>query len=67
MRTLNKQVTGIQGQIDQARKNLKDAQNNLSRDRLNPCIINIVKNLTEKLIGLNDLEEQSLKQKSKIE
>lgn len=36
-------------------------------DFLNPKIINIVKNLTEKLTGLNDIEEESLKQQSKID
>lgn len=46
---------------------LSEYQNQLNRDKMNAQLIDIVKSHIEKFIRLNELEDQVLKQKSKID
>ncbi|XP_058765506.1 uncharacterized protein LOC131638998 [Vicia villosa] len=63
---LCKPFKGIQGQIEEARDELQSAQVELQMDRLNGSKAEKVKNLTEKVIHLNNIEEKMLAQRAKI-
>ncbi|KAF1880054.1 hypothetical protein Lal_00022183 [Lupinus albus] len=67
LRNLSKPITNVKQNITKARHNLLMAQLELNNDRMNGEIIEKVKKYSEELIKLNELEENILKQKSKIE
>ncbi|XP_058746346.1 uncharacterized protein LOC131619245 [Vicia villosa] len=63
---LNKKYTNIQQQIQQARRVLEQAQNDLNSNLFDAQAIEHVKHCTDQLTRLNQLEESILLQKSKV-
>ncbi|XP_058746338.1 uncharacterized protein LOC131619235 [Vicia villosa] len=61
---LNKQYTNIQQQIQQARRVLEQAQNDLNSNLFDAQAIEHVKHCTDQITRLNQLEESILLQKS---
>jgi hypothetical protein len=67
LRKLSKPITGIHITLDKAREDLRQAHNLLLLDKMNPHHIMKVKSCTEEVIHWSDMEEQMLRQKSKID
>ncbi|CAK8576484.1 unnamed protein product [Lathyrus sativus] len=67
LRSFSKPLSDVKQRLLFARDNLKKAQQELSANRMNIIIIRKVKELTEEVISLNELEEKILQQRSKIE
>ncbi|XP_050909861.1 uncharacterized protein LOC127123701 [Lathyrus oleraceus] len=57
----------ITRQLEKAREDLYVAQTNLLQDRMNIQLIDRVKDCTNEVLSLNNVEEQMLKKKSKVE
>jgi hypothetical protein len=67
LRQLSRPILGIHITLEKARNDLQNAHNMLLADRMNPLHIMQVKRCTEEVIRWNDMEEQMLRQKSKID
>jgi hypothetical protein len=67
LRRLSKPITGIHITLDKAREELRQAHNLLLLDKMNHHHIMKVKSCTEEVIHWSDMEEQMLRQKSKID
>ncbi|WJX68825.1 hypothetical protein P8452_53158 [Trifolium repens] len=67
LRKLSKHITGINITLTKARDDLTQAHILLLLDRMNPHHITQVKRYTEEVIKWSDMEEQMLRQKSKID
>ncbi|KAK2357064.1 hypothetical protein QL285_094373 [Trifolium repens] len=67
IRKISKPFTGIYITLDKARESLKQAHSVLLLDRMNAHHIMTVKSCTEEVIKWSEMEEQMLRQKSKIE
>ncbi|XP_058733883.1 uncharacterized protein LOC131605555 [Vicia villosa] len=67
LRPLHKNFTGIQIQIQQARQDLIEAQQNLQTDLFDGNAIDSVKVHTNTLLELHRVEEEFLRQKAKID
>jgi hypothetical protein len=67
LRKLSKPITGINITLTKAKDDLTQAHRLLLLDRMNPHHIMQVKRCTEEVIKWSDMEEQMLRQKSKID
>lgn len=67
IKTLSKPLKGLIDQIANTRRDLSISQENLLSDRMNGDLIERVKLYTETVIHLNNMEEQMLYQRSKLD
>ncbi|MCI32067.1 transposon TX1 putative 149 kDa protein, partial [Trifolium medium] len=67
LRKLSRPITCINITLDKAREDLRQAHSRLLHDRMNPHYIMEVQKCTKDVIKWNDMEEQMLRQKAKIE
>lgn len=67
IRRLAKPISGIKVKVEEVRAALTAAQHNLLQDRMNVALIENVKECTDDVLQWNALEEQVLKQKSRVE
>ncbi|KAK2401903.1 hypothetical protein QL285_051464 [Trifolium repens] len=67
LRKLSRPIMGIHITLEKARNDLQQAHNMLFADRMNPLHIMQVKRCREEVIRWNDMEEQMLRQKAKID
>lgn len=67
IRKLHKPLMNINSQIELRRSQLNEVHNQLSHDKMNPNIIILEKFLSDDLQKLNDMEEQIMRQKTKID
>lgn len=66
IRNICRQFKGIGDQLNSTRNQLNEVQSKLKHDRLNCQLIEETKKITEEVIRLNNLEEQLLFQRAKI-
>lgn len=67
IKKLCRPVSDMSNKITQARDNLTNAQEDLSTDIMNVEKFNKVKELSESLVNLQELEESMLRQRAKID
>lgn len=67
IKEISQPFKGIKSQIDNTREKLKLVQEQLIHDKQNEECIMEVKSLTEEVIRLNNIEENVLQQRSKVE
>lgn len=66
IRALSKPIVGVTNTLQKARSDLIQARERLVQDRLNTVLINEVKTRTEEVCKWSEIEEQTLKQRPKI-
>ena len=67
MRRMSKHINGITKKVEEARENMCTTQNNLIKDIMNTKLIREVMKYTIEVLNWNEIEENELQQKAKVE